>query len=384
MPLKLASGQNYPPLSRFANFQVMVYRVIGLMSGSSLDGLDVAFVHVDDSGGKWSYQLVHTDCIAYDDVLLARLKNATQLSAYDYAVLHADYGRWMGEQINAFIEKHGLWHQVQLIASHGHTTFHVPASGVTGQIGCGATLAAVTGINVVSDLRVMDVALGGQGAPIVPIGEKLLLGDYRYFLNLGGIANISVNADTYLAYDVTAANRVLNMLVAPSGAAYDAGGAIAATGKVDTPTLTQLNAQAFFKQSAPKSLANDFGTDVLYPIVANAGLSMADALCTFTEHIAMQIGYAVAAHYKGEPYGKMMICGGGAFNTYLVERIQHYVKACNITVEVPDSQLVAYKEALVMALLGVLRWREENTVLHSVTGATRSSIGGAVWIGQEA
>jgi anhydro-N-acetylmuramic acid kinase len=256
---------------------------------------------------------------------------------------------------------------------------------MTGQLGDGATIAAVTGINVVSDLRAMDVALGGQGAPIVPMGEKLLLGDYAYFLNLGGIANISANlAGNYIAYDICPANRVLNMLAALAGKTYDDGGQLAASGRLHTALLTQLNNLPYYRLPYPKSLANDFGTAEVYPLVQSFNLDVADALRTYTEHITQQVGYAVNNLQPSPAGGRLLATGGGALNTFLVNRLQQVLQPLGIEVVVPDTHLIQYKEALIMALLGVLRWREENTVLASVTGAARNSIGGAVWIGQEA
>jgi anhydro-N-acetylmuramic acid kinase len=218
------------------------------------------------------------------------------------------------------------------------------------------------------------------------LGEKLLLGDNSWFLNLGGIANISLNSTAgYIAYDVCPANRVLNLLAAQEGKAYDENGALAATGTVDTGLLTKLNALPYYQQAYPKSLANGFGTETVYPLVQSSGTAVNDALRTYTEHIAQQVAYAVNALLpKATGAGQqLLITGGGALNGFLVKRIQEAVQPFGINVTVPDEQLINYKEALIMGLLGILRWREENTVLNSVTGAVRSSIGGAVWIGQE-
>lgn len=362
----------------------MFYRAIGLMSGSSLDGLDIVFAEFEEYGGKWQYTILAADCYAYSEQWMNRLQAATQLSAYDYMLLHTDFGRYVGEQVNQFIQAHQLEHKVQLIGSHGHTTFHVPHLGMTGQIGDGATIAAVTGINVVSDLRAMDVALGGQGAPIVPMGEKLLLAQYPFLLNLGGIANISRQGENYVAFDVCPANRVLNMLVNQLGHAYDDGGKIAASGQLNTALLTKLNALDYYQQPFPKSLANDYGTDIVFPLIQSAGLDAPDALRTYTEHIALQLGYSIAGLHTGNQPAQLLATGGGAHNHFLIQRIQAALSPLQIEVVVPDTKLINYKEALVMGLLAVLRWREENTVLHTVTGATRSSIGGAVWMGQEA
>ncbi|HRP58109.1 anhydro-N-acetylmuramic acid kinase [Agriterribacter sp.] len=368
----------------------MIYRAIGLMSGSSLDGLDIAFVHFHENAGKWNFDIAHAECYPYSVEWVNKLQSAVQLNALDYQLLHAQYGHYLGAEVNAFVNKYQLHYQVQLIASHGHTTFHMPHKKMTAQLGDGAAIAAETGIPVISELRALDVALGGQGAPIVPIGDKLLFNEFDYCLNIGGIANISSHtADTYVSFDVCAANRVLNLLASQAGKAYDEGGQMAATGKVDQALLDILNKLPFYKEPYPKSLSNVFGNDVVYPLVVEQECSLEDALCTYAEHIAVQVKAAVeqikegAAEEKGVSK-KMLVTGGGAFNTFLTERLQHCVQPLDIELVIPDKKTVKYKEALIMALIGVLRWREENNVLASVTGARRSSIGGAIWMGQEA
>jgi len=380
----------------------MVYKVIGLMSGSSLDGLDIVYVHLQenvatskDSPRKWTFDFLHTDCYAYTDAWKHSLAGAADLNARDYQLLHVDYGHWLGEQVLRFIEAHELQYRVQLIASHGHTSLHMPARKMTAQLGDGAALAATTKINVVSDLRAMDLALGGQGAPIVPIGERLLLSGYEFFLNLGGIANISHHpadpaAGAFVAYDVCPANRVLNQLMALVGKDYDEGGRLAATGRVDENLLHRLNSLPYYGEGYPKSLANEFGTEIVYPLIREAGLSTPDALRTYVEHIAVQIKHSAERLVPGPAAAgrRMLVTGGGAHNHCLIGRLTELLAQLGVEVVVPsadtDKALIDYKEALVMALIGVLRWREENNVLSSVTGASRDSIGGAVWIGQEA
>ena len=360
----------------------MIYRAIGLMSGSSLDGLDIAFVELHENGGNWTYSILAADCFAYPPEWVEKLKTATALPALQYQLLHTEYGHYLGQQVNEFINKHNLHYQVALVSSHGHTTFHVPGRKMTAQLGDGAAIAAETQLPVVSDLRNMDVAFGGQGAPIVPIGEKLLLGNYQYFLNLGGIANISFNRAQYQAFDICPANRVLNMLAQLQGREYDEGGQLAASGNVDTGLLDQLNALDFYAQPYPKSLANEWGTDVVFPLVMAAGLSVPDALATYCEHIVLQIAAAVQQGGAIVPGARLLATGGGAFNNFLVDRLRGALPGVEIVV--PEPQVVNFKEALIMALIGVLRWREEYNVLSSVTGASRSSIGGALWLGMEA
>ena len=371
----------------------MVYRAIGLMSGSSLDGLDIAFVELQQQAGKWSYEILQAGCYPYTDEWAQRLKGATLLSARDYQLLHTDYGHYTGQQVNKFIEEHQLHYKVAVIASHGHTTFHLPGQKMTAQLGDGAAIAAETQLPVVSDLRALDIAFGGQGAPIVPIGEKMLLGEFDFFLNLGGIANIStsLNVDNnpstplrIIAFDICPANRVLNMLVNELGKEYDDGGQIAASGNVNEALLSTVNALDYYKLPHPKSLANDFGTDVVYPVIKNAGIEIKDAVRTYVEHIVVQIKNAVAGSRLPTSCSRLLATGGGAFNTFLIQRLSDSLKELNVEVIVPDKKLVNFKEALIMAFIGVLRWRQEYNVLSSVTGATRDSIGGALWTGQEA
>jgi len=375
----------------------MVYKAIGLMSGSSLDGLDIVFTEIHENGGNWTYRIIEADCYSYPEEWIKRLKKAVSLTALEYQLLHVEYGHYLGEQVNCFIDKHQFHYQVALVASHGHTTFHIPSKKMTAQLGDGAAIAAITQLPVVSDLRSLDIAFGGQGAPIVPIGEKLLLGDYDYFLNLGGIANISFNADQYVAFDVCPANRVLNMLAADAGKEFDHEGQMAAAGTIDNALLEQLNALGYYKKSSPKSLANDFGTDIVYPKIQEASLLVKDGLRTYTEHIVIQIKNSIVglkklkSHpasggtnlSKGVLSDKLLCTGGGVFNTFLTERLKDQLKELDIEVVIPDERLVKYKEALIMALIGVLRWREEANVLSSVTGAKRDSVGGAMWMGQE-
>lgn len=365
----------------------MTYRVIGLMSGSSLDGLDVAYVELQQSSGKWTYAILNTCCYEYDAEWKQLLQNAPRIDALNYMELHTAYGHYLGNMVNRFIREFELEHKVNLISSHGHTTFHIPAKQMTAQLGDGAAIAAETGLHVVSDLRAMDVALGGQGAPVVPIGEKLLFGEYTFLLNLGGIANISMKyEDKYVAFDVCAANRVLNLLVAEKGLEYDDDGKLAEAGNIDLLLLEELNALAYYGKAYPKSLANDFGTDTVFPMIKAKNISTEDALRTYVAHIVVQLKNAVSLLTEKLPAGEpdiprqLLVTGGGALNGFMVRRLREVFEKMNITVVIPSKDLILYKEALVMALMGVLRWREENNVLSSVTGAKRDSVGGALWL----
>jgi len=360
----------------------MIYRAIGIMSGSSLDGVDLVFAQLESKGKEWQYEIQASTCIPYEESWRERLRTAASCSLRDYLELDRAYGDLLGNLVNTFIEEHQLQHRVQLIAAHGHTVFHHPELGFTHQLGHGAAIAARTGLPVVSDLRAMDIALGGQGAPLVPLGEKLLFPGYDYYLNIGGIANVSVHTqEGIIGFDVCAANRILNSLAATEGLMYDDKGKLASSGKIDAELLRQLNEQAYYQQPFPKSLSNQFGENILLPLLTEAALDTHDLLCTYTEHIAIQVSKALLP--LGEKYQlkepSLLITGGGAFNERLIARIGAHLPGVNIILPAPT--VIEYKEALIMALLGVLRWREEPTAMRSVTGALKDSIGGAVWAG---
>ncbi len=364
----------------------MIYSAIGIMSGSSLDGLDIVHTELLESGGKWHYEINAAKCYEYSNEMQIRLRDANKLSALEYHLLHVEFGQFIGQKINEFIHENSLEHKIHLISSHGQTVFHSPDKKMTAQLGDGASIAAETNLPVVSDLRNMDIAFGGHGAPIVPIGEKLLLNEYDSFLNIGGIANISFKkSDQYIAFDICPANRVLNMLVNEIHLSYDEGGKIATKGMVNESLLKQLNNLDFYKLSYPKSLSNNFGNDQIYPLIKSAELSIEDALRTYIEHISQQIYKSfLLAGYGTENVGQtssILITGGGAFNHCLIENISEQLKKLSIKIVVADDELAMYKEALIMALIGVLRWREEPNVLSSVTGAAKNSIGGALWLG---
>lgn len=370
----------------------MIYRAIGLMSGSSLDGLDIAYVQFHENAGKWTFDIIAAECYEYTAGWKHRLESSVQLNALNYQLLDVEFGHFAGEQVSAFINKYQLHYQVQLIAFHGHTTFHLPQQKLTAQLGNGAAIAAHTSLPVITDLRAMDVALGGQGAPIVPIGDKLLFSDFDFCLNIGGIANISYhNQDNYISFDICPANRVLNLLANDAGYEFDNDGQMAEAGSLNDSLLQMLNNLNYYKQDFPKSLSNSFGNDIIYPVIKEVpDHNIFNALRTYTEHIAAQVINAILAidakmgNSARAISRKMLVTGGGAFNSYLIKKIRARLASLPIELVLPDERIIQYKEALVMALMGVLRWREENNSIASVTGASRNNIGGAVWMGAEA
>lgn len=360
----------------------MVYKVIGLMSGSSLDGLDIAYVHLEETRGRWSFEIKEAVCLPYETEWTDRLRHAQQLSVADFLKLHTAYGHYLGRQVMHFIEAGDLGHKVDFVASHGHTIFHDPSALTTGQIGDGAAIAAHTGLPVISDLRALDVALGGQGAPIVPVGDKLLFEGYDYLLNLGGIANLTVRrGQELLAFDVSPANQALNALAQRMGHEMDEDGAIAAAGTLLPDVLEEMNGQGYYVLPAPKSLSNEQAMGLAFPELLESPHRVPDMLRTMVEHIADQVAEAVKRYPVEVEEKRILLTGGGALNSFLVERLQHALQSLNVTVAVPDETVIRFKEALVMALIGTLRWREEVNVFSSVTGARRDSIGGALWMG---
>lgn len=353
------------------------------MSGSSLDGLDIAYVQLEEVRGQWTSTLLQAECIAYTPEWTSDLRHATSGTAASLMKLHTRYGKYLGTQVNEFIERHDLGHKVHFIASHGHTVLHEPEHNTTFQAGDGAALAATTGLPVISDLRAMDVALGGQGAPIVPVGDRLLFAGNDYLLNIGGIANITILNTTgpTLAYDVCPANQILNGLAQRADKDMDEDGAMAATGMLLPGILHELDRSPYYHTPPPRSLSNEAAVDLVFPILLASDHSNDDLLHTMTVHIASQVAAAVQQHPHGKEQATMLVTGGGAFNSFLVAQITKAIAPYNVTVTVPNAAVVQYKEAVVMALIGTLRWREETNVLSSVTGASRDSVGGALWLG---
>jgi len=347
------------------------YQVIGLMSGTSLDGLDIACCEfVETERYKFNYKILAADTIPYSEEWKQRLFTLENGSAFDYVKAHADLGNYFGDQVRLFIQKYQV--NPCLIASHGHTIFHQPQLGFSSQIGDGNAITAHTHIQVAYDFRSLDVALGGQGAPLVPIGDRLLFSDYDFCLNLGGISNISFQENSSRkAYDISLCNIPLNYLARKLGLEYDKNGENARRGTVDQALLEKMNRQDYFLQDGPKSLGKEWFIDLFLPLLEQSQASVYDQLLTTVEHVAFQITNNIA-HL---PQGKLLVTGGGALNTFLIERMSQLSQH---TVCVPDKLLVNYKEALVFAFLGLLRMRNEINSLTSVTGASEDSCSGSL------
>jgi anhydro-N-acetylmuramic acid kinase len=363
------------------------YSALGLMSGSSLDGLDIAYCtfKYSDWGDdltikEWEIEVAET--IPYPEAWLEKLKKAPESTGIELAEMNAALGRYFGVQTLIFLGKHEL--QPDFIASHGHTVFHYPDKNFSLQIGCGAGMAAISGYPVIDNFRAQDVALSGQGAPFAPIADKYLFGEYDMWLNLGGIANVTVKTgeDKYVAFDIGGANQVLNDIVSVLGWPYDDGGCFAAVGKLNEELLEEVDQLKFFSKPSPKSLGNDWVRDELIPIYRKYDCPVEDKLYTASIQLANQLAkdlkHVLDRRLENEQF-TMLVTGGGALNDFLIQCIQN---ACNdigdIKIEVPDGLIIEYKEAALMALLGVLRLEHMPTSLTSVTGAKEASIGGAL------
>jgi len=339
--------------------------IAGIMSGTSLDGLDACIVEFKGT----SYSVLHAETICYTSEIVDSLNTAHLLPVDDFIMLHNRYGRYIGSELKKIILSKNI--SVDFVASHGHTILHRPDKGYTFQIGSGTEIAAELGIPVISDFRSLDVALGGQGAPLVPIGDALLFKDYDYCINIGGFSNISYQQENRrIAFDISPANYVLNYLCTKLNKAFDEDGTIAKKGKSNELLLEKLNANDYFKCLPPKSLGREWVEEHVYPVIENFEDSIHNKIATYTEHIAFQIGKIC----KGSS-SKALITGGGALNSYLIERIKQYSE-CEIFV--PEKTIIEFKEALIFAYLGYLRVTQSVNTLKSVTGASRNSIGGVI------
>ncbi len=340
------------------------------MSGTSLDGLDLAHCRFLYKNGKWEYDILSCTTLPYDQSWKDKLKNAYLLNGLQLAQLDVELGGFIGQQAKQFISENGM--PVGLIASHGHTIFHQPDKRLTVQIGAGAEISARTGVPTVCDFRKKDVALGGQGAPLVPVGDELLFSQYSYCLNLGGFANISFeNEGIRRAFDICPVNVVLNELAGLAGLEYDQDGELGRTGSVNTVLLKKLNKLDYYSKSPPKSLGKEWLHTSFLPLVTGLSIDRNDILRTLYEHIARQIGQVLSRD------GDALVTGGGVYNTFLMERLGQYT---NAKLVITDDNLIQYKEALVFALLGLLRWRGEINCYASVTGATTDSCSGSVYL----
>lgn len=353
------------------NKQKNTYTVLGLMSGTSLDGLDLCACRFTYDK-QWEFEIIETDTLPYSKSWHNQLLEAENCSGRKLTQIHCEYGSYLGKRTSEFIQKHNL--SIDLIASHGHTIFHQPEDGYTLQIGHGGNLCSETNLPTVVDFRSQDIALGGQGAPLVPFGEHHLFKEYKAFINLGGIANISIHKKgKVIAFDIAAANMVMNSICQKHfNCKYDKNGSIAKSGKFNERLFKALNRHSYYQKTAPKSLGKEDIFRTIIPIVENSKVNPIDQLHTYYKHLCHQIMQTIAEYGLSEE--KILLSGGGAYNQFLYELLneeQNFV--------LPEPKIIEYKEALIFAFLGLMRFLQKPNVFNSVTGAKKQSIAGAIY-----
>ncbi len=348
------------------------YNLIGIMSGTSLDGVDLIHLHLTYKNEKWNFELFEKETITYSNEWLLTLKKAVNFSKIELIALDRKYTLYLGEMIRSFVERHKIEH-LDAVCSHGHTILHQPNNGITLQIGNLSDIATYCNQLVVCDFRIDDVKLGGQGAPLVPIGDRLLFSEYTYCLNLGGFSNVSFEYNgNRIAFDISPVNTVLNYFSNKFGKEYDDNGSISRSGNSNPNLYLALNNLDYYSRPFPKSLGYEFVQETILPLLESFNSSDEDKMCTFTEHVAYQISNALP-----NKTGSMLITGGGAYNDFLIQRIRFYLP--NMQIEIPNNDILEFKEALIFALLGVLKLRGEINVLSSVTGSKYNHCSGKIY-----
>lgn len=346
-----------------------ISQAIGLMSGTSLDGLDICFARFEKRDQNWTFEILNNETIPYPISWEEKLRNSIHLSAEKLLELNSEYGFYLGRTVQDFIQKNEL-HHVDLISSHGHTVFHQPQKKFTLQIGDGRAIKLETGIPVAYDFRSQDVLMGGNGAPLVPIGDELLFSQYDACLNLGGFSNISLRSNNQrIAFDIAPVNIVLNKLARHFNKNFDENGEFAKKGKVNDQILNSLNSLDFYKHSRPKSLGIEWCNEYIFPLSEN--VEYIDFMATFTEHVSQQISRVI----NENNLKNILFTGGGTYNTFLIEKIREKTQT---EIIIPAKEIIDYKEALIFAFIGVLKQNNEINVLSSATGSSNDHSSGII------
>ena len=347
----------------------MVFQAIGSMSGTSLDGLDICLSRFEKQDSFWKFEILKAETVPYSKIWEEKLRNSIHLSAEKLLELNSEYGFYLGNTVKQFISKHNL-KNIDVIASHGHTVFHQPQNKFTLQIGDGRAIKLKTGLAVAYDFRSQDVLMGGNGAPLVPIGDELLFSQYDACLNLGGFSNISLKINNQrIAFDIAPVNIVLNKLAQNFGQNFDQNGNLAKQGKINTELLKELNSLDFYSISHPKSLGVEWCNENIFPSFRS--IETIDILTTFTEHIAQQIS-TVINHYQLK---NILFTGGGTYNAYLIQKIKQNTAS---EIIIPEKEIIDFKEALIFAFMGVLRLNNEINILSSATGSSQNHSSGII------
>ena len=345
--------------------------VIGLMSGTSLDGVDICLVSFENLDNT-KYNIVFAKTFVYSKFWIKKLKESILLNKKELNKLDIEYGNLLSEYVKKFIKEFSIT-KIDIISSHGHTIFHEPEKGITLQIGNGNTINKNTKIQVISDFRSQDISYKGQGAPLVPIGDLKLFPNYKFCLNLGGFSNISIkNFKGIKAFDICPVNTVLNHYSKKIGYEFDKNGVLSNKGAINSNLLNELNQMEFYNKSGPKSLGIEFVNSKILPLIEKFTLNPKDILRTYIEHISDQIKRSVTY----DPKNKILVTGGGAYNKTLINAIKMKV---NSEIIIPDKKIVDFKEAMIFAYMGLLRSKGEVNCLKSVTGAIKNHSSGKVF-----
>jgi anhydro-N-acetylmuramic acid kinase len=343
-----------------------IYNVIGLMSGTSLDGLDIAYIQFWHQNNHWNYKIKEAITLKYSEIWKNKLVNAPNLTGEKLTQLDIEYGHYLGKSTSNFINK--IKEPIDLVASHGHTIFHNPKAGYTLQIGNGNALVSHLNCQVIYDFRPLDIALGGQGAPLVPIGDQLLFSEYDGCLNLGGFANISIR-ETKTAWDICPFNIVLNALSQRVEMDFDEGGFLASQGEINHELLKNLEGLNYYKKQQPKSLGREWVEKEIMPLL-NSFDNTSNLLRTIAEHFALRLSCDLATIN-----GRIIVTGGGAKNNFILDRLKQLTKS---EIIIPQDVLIDYKEALIFGLMGLLRHLQLPNINGKITGSKQNIISGSI------
>ncbi|XOV92460.1 MAG: anhydro-N-acetylmuramic acid kinase [Bacteroidota bacterium] len=346
------------------------YHVIGIMSGSSLDGVD--FCHATlTHGAEWTFRILSTYTKEIPEDLKDSLRKSDQLSGHDLNLLDITYGEWIGQQLKEFMPKDT---PVDVVGFHGHTVFHEPNQKLSLQLGNGQMISQISGLEIVDDFRTKDLLLGGQGAPLVPKGDLSLFPEYQGWVNLGGIANVTIKKNEKIhAWDIAPCNQVLNFFAQKLGAPFDKGGRLAEKGSLDISWLEKIQGLSYFKLQPPKAMSNQW---VVEQLLKEEGVDAGNALHSFVEFLSDEIAQSISQFLSKDD--RVFFTGGGAHNKYLMSKISEKLTRNGIQIVIPSSEIIDHKEALIFGFLGILRKLNLPNTLGIATGASHDTIAGVL------
>ena len=345
------------------------YNVIGIMSGTSCDGLDIAHCLFYKKNNYWIFELINCIDIPYPKQIKDRLLNCSHLDALSLKILDLDLGEFFKNEISKFIQSSES--KFDLISSHGHTVFHDPKKKLTYQIGNPFIIYSSIRIPVVFNFRELDVIMSGEGAPLVPYGDKKLFNEFDYCINIGGILNISkLYEKKLIGYDICPGNIILNKFSRKLRKEYDIDGRLSSSGNFNSTLFKVLNEIDYYKGEIPKSLDISYIEKIYYPLFTD--IDPKDILHTYVNHIAYQINNAIQ-----KKKSRVLLTGGGAFNAHILKKISYYNKHDHKFI-VPNKDIIIFKEAIIFAFLGFLKLLKKKNISKSVTGSNFSSSSGLI------